>query len=71
MLDPYFEKWKKEKFLELRRERLSKDMRQTNDAWSIEELRAMRELAELNIIPDERFSDSDCCLWSFFKEGCV
>lgn len=32
---------------------------------------SVRELAELNIIPDEIFSDSDCCLWSFFKEGCV
>ena len=70
-MDKYTEKWKKEKFLELHHGEHSKDVDRELDAYTIDELRAMRELAELNIIPDERFSDMDCCLWSFFREGCV
>ena len=54
---PTMEKELKNAFLELPR---------IDGGYTIEQISALRDMAEKDVYPDGRFSDEECNLWSMF-----
>lgn len=59
-----FEKHLKDKFLEAAKKSIA--CGNSRDVYSFEMLQAIRDMAEKDVYPDDRFSDQDCNVWSMF-----
>ena len=40
-----------------------------NGLYTIEQIRALKDMAKEDVYPDWRFSDTDCNVWSILREG--
>lgn len=61
------------KFVESRRKGAFIELRRNRDArssyeYTIDELRALSDMAKEDVWPDGEFSDMDCCVWSLLRE---